>query len=317
MIYLTAIVSLLILCRPVSSQPWSLRSSSRHRRASKLITVRSRQAFCSSSLTSQRAAANGTLVNGVPRSDLTPLLQFPSTMSDSLVNGLWFTSLAFSLATALFAVLTKQWIHQYITVPSGTPRDDVMYVSSIHGAGAMGCGIHCWIVTRSPECVAWYISSGFGTFPGPTTSGDCICRWSHHIYILRCVLCQQLPAGFFTLRARTRHHCRIISFLFMHTSSTVLAASSPRSSHLPPSQPSQSLPFAHFEMLNVPLESNAEEMDVHALAWLFNMSSNPSVKTIVIQSTGILPPGICGVPKATCQRDFGDVQYQRPVILSY
>ncbi len=39
------------------------------------------------------------------------------------VNGLWFTSLSLSLTTALFAVITKQWIHRYMSVPSGTPRD--------------------------------------------------------------------------------------------------------------------------------------------------------------------------------------------------
>ncbi|PBK80948.1 hypothetical protein ARMGADRAFT_948884, partial [Armillaria gallica] len=71
----------------------------------------------------QRAAANGSFVNDVPHSDLTPFSNFHPTTSDSLVNGLWFTSLSFSLATALFAVLTKQWIYQYIAVPSGTPRD--------------------------------------------------------------------------------------------------------------------------------------------------------------------------------------------------
>ncbi|KAK0488935.1 hypothetical protein IW261DRAFT_1414372 [Armillaria novae-zelandiae] len=37
--------------------------------------------------------------------------------------GLWFTSLSLSLSIALFAVLTKEWIHQYMSVPSGTPRD--------------------------------------------------------------------------------------------------------------------------------------------------------------------------------------------------
>ncbi|KAG7443330.1 uncharacterized protein BT62DRAFT_1078692 [Guyanagaster necrorhizus] len=71
----------------------------------------------------QRAAANGSSVNDVPRSDLTPFSTFSPATSDVLVNGLWFTSLSFSLTTALFAVLTKQWIHQYVTVPSGTPRD--------------------------------------------------------------------------------------------------------------------------------------------------------------------------------------------------
>ncbi|PBK95500.1 hypothetical protein ARMGADRAFT_926110, partial [Armillaria gallica] len=67
----------------------------------------------------QRSASNGSLVNNVPQADLA----FRPSTSDSWVNGLWFTSLSLSLATALFAVLTKQWIHQYMSVPSGTPRD--------------------------------------------------------------------------------------------------------------------------------------------------------------------------------------------------
>ncbi|KAK0496592.1 hypothetical protein EDD18DRAFT_1074216, partial [Armillaria luteobubalina] len=71
----------------------------------------------------QRAASNGSLVNDVPRSGLTPFSDFHPTASDSWVNGLWFVSLSLSLSTALFAVLTKQWIHQYMSVPSGTPRD--------------------------------------------------------------------------------------------------------------------------------------------------------------------------------------------------
>ncbi|KAK0436714.1 hypothetical protein EV421DRAFT_1715726, partial [Armillaria borealis] len=71
----------------------------------------------------QRTAANGSLVNNVPRSGLTPFSDFRPTASDSLVNGLWFTSLSFSLTTALFVVLTKQWIHQYMSAPSGTPKD--------------------------------------------------------------------------------------------------------------------------------------------------------------------------------------------------
>ncbi|KAK0457170.1 uncharacterized protein EV420DRAFT_1335894, partial [Desarmillaria tabescens] len=71
----------------------------------------------------QRAAANGSSVNDVPRSGLTPFSEFRPTTSDLLVNGLWFTSLSFSLTTALLAVLTKQWIHLYMSIPSGTPQD--------------------------------------------------------------------------------------------------------------------------------------------------------------------------------------------------
>ncbi|PBK99380.1 hypothetical protein ARMGADRAFT_1125022, partial [Armillaria gallica] len=69
----------------------------------------------------QRSTANGSIVtnNDVPRSDLT----FRPSILNAWVNGLWFTSLSLSLATALFVVLTKQWIHQYTSVSSGTPRD--------------------------------------------------------------------------------------------------------------------------------------------------------------------------------------------------
>ncbi|KAK0431263.1 hypothetical protein EV421DRAFT_1720694, partial [Armillaria borealis] len=145
----------------------------------------------------QRAAANGTLVNNVPRSDLTPFSDFRPTISDSLINGLWFTSLSFSLATALFAVLTKQWIHQYIAVPSGTPRDRCR-VRQFRYMGLEQWGVG-FIIGSLPVLLSASLGiflSGFGSFPRPTTSDDRIYRRSHHTYILHCVLCQQLPADY-------------------------------------------------------------------------------------------------------------------------
>ncbi|KAF9059297.1 hypothetical protein BDP27DRAFT_1239074 [Rhodocollybia butyracea] len=41
---------------------------------------------------------------------------------DLWINGLWFTSLTISLSVALFAVLAKQWLCQYISITTGTPR---------------------------------------------------------------------------------------------------------------------------------------------------------------------------------------------------
>lgn len=40
---------------------------------------------------------------------------------DVWVNGLWVVSPTLSLVVALFAVLVKQWLHHYMTLPSGTP----------------------------------------------------------------------------------------------------------------------------------------------------------------------------------------------------
>ncbi|KAK0195903.1 hypothetical protein F5146DRAFT_895036, partial [Armillaria mellea] len=71
----------------------------------------------------QRAIANGSSLDNVPASSLNPYTQFTPVTTDVWVNGLWFTSLSLSLATALVAVLVKQWLHHYLALPSGTPRD--------------------------------------------------------------------------------------------------------------------------------------------------------------------------------------------------
>ncbi|PBK62945.1 hypothetical protein ARMSODRAFT_895235, partial [Armillaria solidipes] len=71
----------------------------------------------------QRAAtANGSSAN-VITSPLEPSIAFVPATADVWVNGLWFTSLFLSLTTALVAVLVKQWLHHYVVLPSGTPRD--------------------------------------------------------------------------------------------------------------------------------------------------------------------------------------------------
>ena len=75
------------------------------------------------SINIDRARAAGLSILEVPRSQLTPFSRVRPSQTAVWVNGLWFTSLALSLTTALMAVLTKQWIHQYMSVPSGTPRD--------------------------------------------------------------------------------------------------------------------------------------------------------------------------------------------------
>ncbi|KAF8887417.1 hypothetical protein CPB85DRAFT_292067 [Mucidula mucida] len=72
----------------------------------------------------QRAMLNGaTSDEGIAHSALSPDTPVHVSSTSTFVNALWFTSLALSLTTALLAVLTKQWIHQYLATSSGTPRD--------------------------------------------------------------------------------------------------------------------------------------------------------------------------------------------------
>ncbi|KAK0474775.1 hypothetical protein IW261DRAFT_1568259 [Armillaria novae-zelandiae] len=83
------------------------------------------------SLIVQRAIANGSSVNSIAPS----AIAFIPAATDVWVNGLWFTSLFLSLTTALVAVLVKQWLHHYVALSSGTPRDQsltrqIRYASS-------------------------------------------------------------------------------------------------------------------------------------------------------------------------------------------
>ncbi|KAG6895462.1 hypothetical protein C0992_001124 [Termitomyces sp. T32_za158] len=63
-----------------------------------------------------RAAGNRTSINAVPTSSLGSQSS-THTSTDVWVNGLFFTSLALSLSTALLSVLAKQWI-QVCLLPS-------------------------------------------------------------------------------------------------------------------------------------------------------------------------------------------------------
>ncbi|KAJ6457653.1 hypothetical protein C8R45DRAFT_844223 [Mycena sanguinolenta] len=46
--------------------------------------------------------------------------------NDFWVNGLWFTSLTISLCVALFAVLSKQWLRQYLSIITGSGREQAL-----------------------------------------------------------------------------------------------------------------------------------------------------------------------------------------------
>ncbi|KAK0470810.1 hypothetical protein IW261DRAFT_921597 [Armillaria novae-zelandiae] len=56
-------------------------------------------------------------------SSLNPYTKFTLATTDVWVNGLWFTSFSLSLATALVTVLVKQWLHHYLALQTGTPRE--------------------------------------------------------------------------------------------------------------------------------------------------------------------------------------------------
>ncbi|KAF9015950.1 hypothetical protein BDZ89DRAFT_962328, partial [Hymenopellis radicata] len=72
--------------------------------------------------TLQTAYFNGTL-NDTNFSFRPPPTEFSAQPLKVWVSALWLASLALSLTMALIAVLVKQWLHHYRSLPSGTPRD--------------------------------------------------------------------------------------------------------------------------------------------------------------------------------------------------
>ncbi|KAK0189514.1 hypothetical protein F5146DRAFT_889464, partial [Armillaria mellea] len=71
----------------------------------------------------QQAISNGTTIDLPLSSTVNPTANFTPATSIAWVNGLWFTSLSMSLSAALISVLVKQWLHHYMILPSGTPRE--------------------------------------------------------------------------------------------------------------------------------------------------------------------------------------------------
>ncbi|KAJ3968714.1 hypothetical protein EV361DRAFT_829649 [Lentinula raphanica] len=66
-----------------------------------------------------RASGNVSTISQIPTTNTS----FSPALGDVWVNGLWFTSLTIALSVALFAVLAKQWLRQYMTIITGTPRE--------------------------------------------------------------------------------------------------------------------------------------------------------------------------------------------------
>ncbi|KAG9099253.1 hypothetical protein FS749_001717 [Ceratobasidium sp. UAMH 11750] len=69
------------------------------------------------------AQSQQRLEQGTPQAlPVIELPQFSASMSARWVNGLWFTALALSLAAALIAMLSKEWLTTFATSRSRSPR---------------------------------------------------------------------------------------------------------------------------------------------------------------------------------------------------
>ncbi len=240
----------------------------------------------------QRSASNGSLINDVPRSDLA----FRPSTSDSWVNGLWFTSLSLSLTAALFAVLIKQWIHQFLSVPSGTPRDRCR-VRQFRYMGLeqwrVGLIIGLLPVLMSASLAVFLVGLVLFIIPLRVSIAGvvgAITFMSFSAYIVTnflpilhpsCPYKTPLSQYMFPLYTYIRR--QILGFpMSGRWTQLFLIKTWRRNTH------HTTTPTLR-EAESRAVRSSADEMDVQALVWLINMSSNPSVESIVIESTSALP----------------------------
>ncbi|KIY62852.1 hypothetical protein CYLTODRAFT_162397 [Cylindrobasidium torrendii FP15055 ss-10] len=76
------------------------------------------------SLLAELVAVQRAALTGAPLSDIASVNLSPAIKRTSIwVNALWFTGLALSLASALLAVLSKQWLRQYVSFIAGSARE--------------------------------------------------------------------------------------------------------------------------------------------------------------------------------------------------
>ncbi|SJL04772.1 uncharacterized protein ARMOST_08142 [Armillaria ostoyae] len=228
----------------------------------------------------QRAIANGSSVNAISPSPLNPTIAFVPATTDVWVNALWFTSLFLSLTTALVAVLVKQWLHHYVALPSGTPRDRLLPVLMHLALAIFLTGL---VIFLHPLRVAlsWIICAGtvlvytayvvatilpilFPQCPYRTPLCDLV-----YVSLRRTV-----PRVTWYDKEEFLSSYRERDFSRMFHSLLRVQARAP-----------QSLTTIESEVV----QQMSTNLAAEALHWLFSVSSNPTVQSIVVQSIGGLP----------------------------
>ncbi len=215
---------------------------------------------------------------------------FRSQKNDLWVNGLWFSSLGLSLSTALITVLVKQWIHQYMSVPSGTPRDQArtrqfrndsfqkwhvplmigllpVFMHLSLGMFLLGLVIYLHKLNGIMAAMLGRIGGlaflmYFSTNLLPLFFPDCPYKTplSHYAYA-------------FLSYARVR--TRLILIRMRVIAANVLSARKP--------------PGSLKEAERRIVRRNADELDARAIAWMHNASPNISVQSIALQALSSLP----------------------------
>ncbi|SJL00658.1 uncharacterized protein ARMOST_03971 [Armillaria ostoyae] len=233
----------------------------------------------------QRAIASGASLDTVAPSPLNPNITFIASTTSVWVNGLWFTSLALSLTTALVSVLVKQWLHHYMALPSGTPRERSL-LQQFRYAGLQKWQVLVIIgllpVLMHTALAIFFV--GLVIFLGPLQ--DAIAWVVGVITVIAYIaylMAHILPLFFPQCPYRTSL-CDLLHILYSHVMQYA--------QHFPVSCSTFNAPkWKNLKELELEaVQSVSDELSVEALHWLFSMSSNPTVQSIALQAIGGLHP---------------------------
>ncbi|KAK0483863.1 hypothetical protein IW261DRAFT_985256 [Armillaria novae-zelandiae] len=236
----------------------------------------------------QRAIASGASLDAVAPSPLNPNIAFIASTTSVWVNGLWFTSLALSLTTALVSVLVKQWLHHYMALPSGTPREHSL-LRQFRFTGLQKWRVLIIIgllpVLMHTALAIFFV--GLVIFLGPLRDAiawvvGAITAVAYASYLMAHILSLIFPQCPYRTSL-----CDLLHVLY-----------------------SRAMPYAIHNIMRCgvrfhaaqwkdlkSLESDAVqsvsgELSIEALRCLFSMSSNPTVQSIVLQAIGGFHPAL-------------------------
>ncbi|KAF9008557.1 hypothetical protein BDZ89DRAFT_544030 [Hymenopellis radicata] len=236
----------------------------------------------------QFAIANGSHVDNPPTEP-----SFRPKLLDLWVNGLWFTSLGLSLTTTLLAVLSKQWIHQYMSVPSGAPRER----SRIRHFRLRG--LQKWHVPLIVGLLPILMHLALGLFlvglvlflcalsTAMTVSLAFISFVAFSLYAISNLL------PIFHADCPYKTPLSVYSYPLVNSFTRFFRRDqSPSPSSPPPTSASRhapSQPQSLKDMESLAVSHQADQVDAWALSWLHNETRNSSVQAIVLQALSSLP----------------------------
>ncbi|KAK0474781.1 hypothetical protein IW261DRAFT_524892 [Armillaria novae-zelandiae] len=253
----------------------------------------------------QRAVAIGSPVDSIAPSPLNPTIAFVPATMDVWVNGLWFISLFLSLTTALVAFLVNQWIRYYVALPSGTARDHSL-TRQFRYVGFQEWRVKVIIgllpVLMHLALAIFLVGLIIFLHPLQAALSWVICVGTVLLYTAY-VVATILPIIFPQCPYQTPL-CHLIYISFCHIVPRVTWASYHKQSFISlyrqrdfkamfyylchicmQARPSQSLSMIESKVV----QETSIDLALKALPWLFSVSSNPTVQSIVIQSIGGLP----------------------------